>query len=180
MAISLFGDATGDGIQGAGGGGLHFAPDGSIALNLVSGKSYQILDHSGNLLCYQDENSRLSNTVKVPLAAVDTGGGVLSWQNPLAVTIMITKILVDVTTHATGACTVDVGTTATSATTQSDNLADGVDVGTAAGTFSTSDQAGANGRTQQKLAAGKWLTISKDSGASAGLVGFAYITYHPI
>lgn len=114
---------------------------------------------------------------KVALAAVDTGGGVFAWLNPETGTIIIQRVIIYVTTVATGACSIDVGTTVVSATTQSDNLIDGLDVHTAAGAFSTDNQAGALGFFTQSLAAGGWVTASKDSGASAGLVGFAYIEY---
>lgn len=114
---------------------------------------------------------------KVALAAVDTGGGVFAWQNPESSSIIVERICLDVTTKATAACTLDIGTTATSATTSSDNLLDGVDVGTAAGLFNNIDDKGTNGKTRQKLAAGKWVTASVASGASAGIVGFAYIHY---
>ena len=120
---------------------------------------------------------RITKIAKVALAALDTGGGVLSWLNPEATGIIITKLIVDVTTKSTGACSVDAGTTTVSAITAADNLIDGLDVGTTAGTFDTIDQAGANGKARAKLAAGGWLTISKDSGAAAGLVGFAYVSY---
>lgn len=116
-------------------------------------------------------------TVKVALAAVDTGGGIFAWQNPEAGPIIVTKVILRVTTIATGACTVDVGTTATNATTVSDNLLDGIDVHTATGLFGLADGADTNGKAQQELAAGKWITGSKASGASAGLVGSAFITY---
>lgn len=123
---------------------------------------------------------RPTTRVKVALAALDTGGGVLSWQNPESVSIIVERIIFDVTTKSTGACTVDVGTTATSATTSSDNLMDGLDVGTAAGVFDNFGDPGTNGKFKQKLAAGKWITASKASGAAAGLVGSAYIEYHAI
>jgi hypothetical protein len=82
-----------------------------------------------------------------------------------------------VTTPATGACSLDIGAQATGATTLSDNLNDGLDVHTATGVFSLADQTGANGLTRQLLASGKWVTGSVASGASAGIVGFAYIHY---
>ena len=121
---------------------------------------------------------RSPKMAKVALAALDTGGGVFAWANPEAVSILITRVLLDITTKATAACTVDVGTTATSATTSSDNLLDGVDVGTAAGLFGSINEAGTNGKSRQKLAAGKWVTGSMASGAAAGLVGSAYIEYY--
>jgi hypothetical protein len=103
---------------------------------------------------------------------------VFSWQNPEGASIIVHKVILDVTTIATGACTLDIGTTAASGTTLSDNLLDGMDVHTAAGTFGLADQADTNGKAQQKLAAGKWVTGSKASGATAGLAGSAYIFYN--
>jgi hypothetical protein len=120
---------------------------------------------------------RVRKCAKVALAAVDTGGGIFSWLNPEAGAIIIERVIVDVTTVATGACSIDVGSTAASGTTQADNLIDGLDVHTAAGVFDQADQAGANGKTKAKLAQGGWVTGSKDTGASAGLVGSAYIEY---
>lgn len=113
----------------------------------------------------------------VPLAALDTAGGVLSWKNDLSDDIAIVGLDLDIKTKSTAACTLDGGTTPTSAATSSDNLIDGVDVGTAAGYFNNVDEKGTNGKSRQRLAAGKWLNISKASGAAAGLVGFAYIRY---
>jgi len=120
----------------------------------------------------------IQRVAKIPLAALDTGGGVLSWQNDEGGSIVITRVVLDVTTKATGACTVDVGTTASSATTSSDNLIDGLDVGTATGLFSNLKNPGTNGKADQKLASGKWVTASMASGAAAGTVGYAYIHYH--
>lgn len=111
------------------------------------------------------------------LAAVDTGGGVFSWKNPEASEILIEHVAVIVGTVATGACTVDVGTTTASATTSSDNLIDGQDVNAATGTFTNAANAGTNGKPAQRLAAGKWVTGSKASGASAGLKGTYEIYY---
>lgn len=116
---------------------------------------------------------------KVALAALDTGGGVLSWVNPEAGAIIITGLTVDVTTASSGACTVDLGTTATSATTTSDTLIDGVSVAAIA-TVSNIDDKGTNGKSRQKLAVGKWVTGSMASGAAAGLAGYAYIRYYVV
>jgi hypothetical protein len=114
--------------------------------------------------------------VKVPLAAVATAGGVLAWQNPEGTPIMVTRLILDVTTPATGACTLDAGTAA-DGTTSNDGLLDGVDVGTAAGVFDNLGNAGSNGRARQRLAAGSYVTVSQASGAVAGLVGSALIAY---
>lgn len=121
-------------------------------------------------------SERAAKIARVALAAVDTGGGVFSWQNPETADIIVRRLLLDVTTQSTGACTVDAGTTATSATTSSDNLIDGKSVA-AAGTFDNLGDAGTNGKARQRLASGKWVTGSVASGASAGLAGYAYVEY---
>lgn len=113
----------------------------------------------------------------VPLAAVDTAGGMFSFQNPEATAIIVRRVYLDVTTKATGACTISIGSTSVSATTSSANLMDTCDVGTAAGVFDNINQAGAGGKSIQKVPVGKWVTGSKASGASAGIVGNAYIEY---
>lgn len=112
------------------------------------------------------------------LAAVDTGGGIFSWQNPESGEILIEHVALKVTTKTTGACSADVGTTATNATTSSDNLIDGQDINAAAGTFTNAANGGTNGKPAQRLASGKWVTGSVvASGASAGLVGTYEIYY---
>lgn len=121
--------------------------------------------------------NRVPKIAKVTLGAVDTGGGIFAWQNPEGTDIIITRVILDVTTKASAACSVDVGTTATSATTTSDNLIDGLDVNAATGVFDNLSDGGTNGKTKQKLAADKWVTASVASGASAGLAGNAYIEY---
>lgn len=115
--------------------------------------------------------------VAVALAAVDTAGGVFAWQNPEAGAIIVETVVIDVTTKATAASTLDIGTTAVSATTSSNNLLTALDVGTAAGTFNNIDDKGASGKSRQRLATGAWVTASKASGATAGIVGSAYISY---
>lgn len=122
------------------------------------------------------QNGYTSKTVKVPLVA---GAGVLSWANPEAVSIIITRIIVDVTTQSSGACTVDFGSTATTSTTSSDNLIDGLSVATA-GVYDNISDIGTNGKSRQKIATGKWVTGTVASGSATGLVGSAYITYTPV
>ena len=120
---------------------------------------------------------RTLKTARVALAAADTGGGVVSWVNPETAAIIVTRLTIDATTASTGACTVDAGVTASSATTSADNLIDGLDVNAAAGVFDNVENQGTNGKASGKIAVGKWLTVSRASGAAAGLVGYAYITY---
>lgn len=126
------------------------------------------------------ENQRNLKIVRVPLTAVDTPGGLFSWQNPEGKSIIVDRVLLDITTPSSGACTADVGTTATSGTTLSDNLIDGASLASAAKQLDNLGDAGTNGKAKQKLAAGKWVTGSVASGASAGVVGYAYIHYHCI
>lgn len=117
-----------------------------------------------------------NGTYKVALAALDTAGGVLSLANPEGVALIVKRIILDVTTKSTGACTVDAGIAA-NGTTSADNLLDGLDVGTAAGVFDNIENQGTNGVGAKKWGTTEYLTISKATGAAAGLVGNAYIEY---
>ena len=120
---------------------------------------------------------------KVALASADTAGGILAWQNPESVAIVVVRIVIDRTTKSTGACTADFGSAA-GATTSADNLMDGVDVGAAAGIEDNIDNKGTNGKARQRLDAKggttDYITGSKASGAAAGLVGNAYIFYYEV
>jgi hypothetical protein len=117
---------------------------------------------------------------RVALGTTATAGGVFAWQNPEASSILIHRVLIDVTTVATGACTIDVGTTAVSAATSSDTLIDGLDVNAGIGLFDNITEKGSNGKSRQKLASGKWVTASQASGAIAGIVGYGYVVYSVI
>ncbi len=123
-------------------------------------------------------SSRAPKIAKVALAAVDTAGGVFAWQNPEAVTVVVDRLQIDATTAATAACTLDCGPTAVSAATLNDTLIDGLDVHTAVILADNLLAPGTDGVAQVKVATGKWITGSTASGASAGLVGSAYIHYH--
>ena len=105
--------------------------------------------------------------------------GVIAWQNPEGAAIIVLRALLDVTTVATGACTLDVGLAATGATTASDTLLDGIDANGAVALFDSLDPSldtGSNAHAQ-KLAAGKWVTVKEASGNATGLVGNLYIQY---
>lgn len=125
----------------------------------------------------QSDSIRATLVERVALGSSDSAGGILAWANPLDTSIFITKIVLDVTTVAAAACTIDVGTTATSAATSSDNLIDGLDVNAAIITADNITDKGTNGKSRQKLASGKWVTGSKATGAAASLAGYAYIHY---
>jgi hypothetical protein len=115
----------------------------------------------------------VERVMKVPLAAgVDTGGGIVSWQNMAGHAIIVTRAVLDVTTAATASCTVEVGEAA-GATTASSNLVTGQDVHTATGTFT-------GGADSVKVPAGAYITASTATGACAGLVGNLYLHYHPV
>lgn len=114
------------------------------------------------------------------LGGVALQAGVLAWQNPEATAIIITRVVLDRTTKSTGASTINIGTTAVSATTSSDNLIDGVDSGATEGVEDNISDAGTNGKARQKLAAAKWVTFTSASGDVTGLVANAYIHYHRI
>jgi hypothetical protein len=115
---------------------------------------------------------------KVALTATTatTGGAVAAWANPEAGAIIIVRALIDITTVSTGAAALDIGTTATNATTSSDTLLDGVDVNAATGVFDNVTDKGTNGKARQRLASGKWVTVT-GSASTVGMVGSMYIFY---
>jgi hypothetical protein len=119
----------------------------------------------------------LARCVKVALAAVDTAGGVFSWQNPEGAAIIVKRVIVSVTTVAAGACTLNVGTTAVSGTTSANNLLTTLDIHSATGIWDNLLTPGASGKACATLASGKWVTGSLGAGATSGLVGSAYIEY---
>lgn len=92
---------------------------------------------------------------------------------------VILRAMLDITTVATGACTIDVGYTAVSGTTTSDTLLDGVDANAAIALFDSMDaslDSGANAKAQ-KAASGKWVTIDEKTGDSTGMVATLYVQY---
>jgi hypothetical protein len=115
--------------------------------------------------------------VAVNGTTVHAASGFAAWQNPEAGTIIIRDVILHVTTIATGAATVDIGTTATSAATTSDNLIDGLDVHSATGVFDNGSDAGVDGKTRQTLAAGKWITLNEKTGDLTGMIAELTIFY---
>lgn len=119
------------------------------------------------------------------LGAADTAGGVAAVRLsddgtlPASGRVVITRVILDVTTKASAACTVDVGI-ASDATTLNDTLMDGVDVGTAAGVFDNIENKGANGKARQIATVGQYITASTASGAAAGMVGSIVVCYVPL
>ncbi len=133
--------------------------------------------HRGNVIEQAAERIRFA---RVALAALDTAGGVLAWQNPEANAIIVLRVALDITTKTTGACTLDFGPAA-DGTTLNATLIDGLDGNAATGVFDNIENQGSTGKSTAKLAANggatDFITGSKASGAAAGLVGNAYIYY---
>jgi hypothetical protein len=120
--------------------------------------------------------SEQNGAYKVAIAGDgDTAGDVLSLANPEGADLIITRLVIQVTTASTGACTVDAGVAA-DGTTSADNLIDGLSMA-ATGVFDNIEDQGTNGKSAKLWGASQYLTISRASGASAGLVGDAYIQY---
>lgn len=118
--------------------------------------------------------------VKVAIKALvgaTVHAGVVAWQNPESTAIIITRLVIDRTTKSTGASALDAGTTASSATTASDNLIDGLVSSATEAVEDNIQNPGTNGKPLQKLAAGKWVTFKEFSGDMTGLVANAYIHY---
>lgn len=107
--------------------------------------------------------------VKIAMVAADTAGGIAAWANPEGATIIVTNVILDVTTVATGACTVSAGVAA-NGTTLASNLISGQDVHSATGCFTSAGKAA-------RATSSQFVTVSTASGASAGLVGNVYIAY---
>lgn len=143
-----------------------------------------ILDSSNYATVTNGTGTTTAGTMKVAKVSLagatwHTGNGTadyLSWTNPEAGTILITGVVVNTTTKSTGAATADIGTTATNNHTSSDNLLDGLDIGTAAGTFDIITDHGTNGKSRQSLATGAFVTFHALADPT-GTVGNAYIYY---
>lgn len=121
--------------------------------------------------------SEQKGALKAALTAVTgtAAGGCLKLQNPEGADLIITRVVLDITTKSTGAATVDAGVDDDGAT-SNDTLLDGLDVGTAAGTFDNIENQGTNGKAAVKWPTGYYVVITA-SASLAGLVGNAYIEY---
>jgi len=103
------------------------------------------------------------------LTASDSAGGVFSEENTYGSDLVITRVILQVTTGASGACTLDIGTAA-DATTSGNNLITAVDVADA-GIFDNIADKGASGTSRLKFGSGGFCNGSLDAGATAGIVG---------
>jgi hypothetical protein len=113
-----------------------------------------------------------------PLGTASDSGGIFAWQNPESGPILVQHLVINVTTVASAACTIDCGTVNfVTPGVSSGNLIDGLNVNAATGTFTNDESAGTNGKPFKRLAPGKWVTGSKATGSAAGLEGTYEIYY---
>lgn len=116
--------------------------------------------------------------VKIPLIAASGNGGMLAWQNPEPVDILVTEVLLRIAPGAS-AGTIDVGAAATAATT-ADNMIDGLSLVTA-GLYDNNQDKGTNGRTRQLVnpagGATSFITGTAIAPTFGGFAGVAYISY---
>jgi hypothetical protein len=147
---------------------------GSTAVTATAAEINAIADADGSL--HPVDRAVKCDVVAISGAALQAANLTL-WTAPADSIVL--AVLLDVTTVATAACTVDIGYTATTATTSSDTFLDGVDVNAATALFDSRNHAldsGANAKAQ-KAASGKWITADSASGDATGLVANAYIFY---
>lgn len=148
----------------------------AAGVGVVAGLPY--INGDGTLRQMHIGGDRVPKVAILVITGAALHAGVLNWQNPEGVDIIIEKTVLDVRTVATGACTADVGTTATSATTASDTLIDGVDVNAALIVADSITNKGTNGLPTRRLAADKWVTVKEATGNATGLVAELYVFYH--
>lgn len=117
------------------------------------------------------------------LVASDETAGILSWQNPESSKIIVLRMIIDVTTEPTGGCSIDVGTDA-DGTGSSGNLIDDLPISAGADVYDNLIAHGIEGRAGQHLdekgGTTGYITATKTSGATAGLVGKYYIYYRTV
>lgn len=121
---------------------------------------------------------RLPKVAIKALTGATVHAGTVGWANPESTDILVSRVLLNITTASTGACTLNVGVGAT-ATTADDTLIDGPSVATAALLDNLND-AGTNGKSRKIVPSGYYVTVTEASGDATGLVGKLYITYHAV
>ena len=115
-------------------------------------------------------------TGSLTAATTTTGGDALNLANPEDADLLITRFIINVTTEATGAATVDAGVAATG--TSNDELLDGVDVGSAAILKDNVEECvdGNVAAAVVEWGEDEYLTVTP-SATLAGLVGTYYVEY---
>jgi len=107
--------------------------------------------------------------IRGALTASDSAGGVFSEENTYGTDLVITRVLIALTTGASGACKLDVGIAA-DGTTLAATLIDEVDLADA-GVFDNITNKGSAGASLIKFANGTFCNASVSTGNSAGIVG---------
>ena len=121
-----------------------------------------------------NSGDKLTKTVTGALGVGTGNAGMLSLLNPEGAIIFITRLILDVTTQATGTPTVNCGVTTVAAS--ADDLIDGGAVGAAVVVLDNIEDGGTNGQATVKMGAAEYLTITA-SADPAGLVGSYYLSY---
>jgi hypothetical protein len=116
-----------------------------------------------------------NGTFKIELTAGDGAGVTQSQANPEGADLYITRVVVEIETPSTGACTLDIGVAA-DATTSNDTLIDGLSAATA-GIFCNGKDPGSNGKLGKKWGASEFFNVAEASGDITGLVGNIYVDY---
>jgi len=145
----------------------------NVSLEVDSDNGYLQIKTAGTALGNGVQRAMMSKFAGAPfqgdLVASDAAAGVFSVENTYSTDLMVDRMIIDITTVATGACTLDIGNAATAIS--ANTLLDGVDVNAATGPFDNVDDQGASGQSIVKWPSGEFITASMASGATSGLVG---------
>lgn len=117
--------------------------------------------------------------VEAPITPSDTAGGLFAWANPFPFPVLVEDLTVNVQTGSTGASTFSFGVAAND-TTLSSTLLSGTN-GQTVQTIASSEPLAATSTTAARLVgAGQWITGSRASGATAGIVGRVHLSVLPL
>ena len=138
------------------------------------GTKYTLTGNDAAILDTLNTSDKLTKTVTGALLTGTGNAGMLSLLNPEGATIVITRLILDITTAATGTPTVDAGVTTVAAS--ADDLIDGAAIGAAVVVVDNITDAGTNGLSSVKMGAAEYVTITA-SADPAGAVGSYYLSY---
>jgi len=115
--------------------------------------------------------------IKGALTAITatTAGGLLAVLNPTAKTVMVERMILDITAAVTAATTADIGIAA-NGTTSSDTLLDGVALNVAT-TRDNTVSGGTNGKGAAKWTSGQYITGTTSAALTTGFAGTYAIHY---
>lgn len=134
-------------------------------------------DGATGLLFDQDDDQWLGVRVaRIPLANANASGFIGEVENEDDNTRVIVDAVLNLSSAAGQAGTVDIGVTGTSEA-SADTLLDGVDVNAATDIFSPLEDAGTNGGIMRDWVPGDFVTISEASGDADGIGGELLVYY---